>query len=44
MSNDLDGSEDNIVWENYVEDKDDNNWVESTDIDSVMSDDSESNE
>ena len=29
-----------IVWEDDVEDKDDNDWVESTDNDSVMSDDS----
>jgi hypothetical protein len=33
-----------IVWEDNVEDKGDSNWVESTDNDSVMSDDSESDE
>jgi hypothetical protein len=37
MSNALDGSEDVIVWEYNVEDKDDSDWVESTDNDSVMS-------
>jgi hypothetical protein len=42
ISNALDGSEDDIVWEDDVEDKDDSGWVESTDNDSVMSDDSES--
>jgi hypothetical protein len=31
-----------IVWEDDVEDKDDSDWVESTDNDSVMGDDSES--
>jgi hypothetical protein len=36
--------QDNIAWEDDVEDKDDSDWVESTDIDSVMSDDSESDE
>jgi hypothetical protein len=40
----LDGSEDDIVWEDDVEDKDDSDWVESTDNDLVMSDDSESDE
>jgi hypothetical protein len=40
----LDGSEDVIVWEDDVEDKDDSYWVESTDNDSVMSDDGESDE
>jgi hypothetical protein len=35
---------DDIVWENDVEDKDDSDWVESTDNDSVMSDDGESDE
>jgi hypothetical protein len=35
----LDGSEDDIVWEDDVEDKDDRDWVESMDNDSVMSDD-----
>ena len=33
-----------IVWEDNVDDKDANDWVESTDNDSVMSDDGESNE
>jgi hypothetical protein len=33
-----------IVWEDYVEDIDDSDWVESTDNDSVTSDDSESDE
>jgi len=42
ISNALDGSEDNIVWEDGGEDKDDNDWV--TDNDSVMSDDGESDE
>jgi hypothetical protein len=40
----LDGSEDDIVWEDDVEDKDDSDWVESTDNDLVMNDDSESEE
>jgi hypothetical protein len=40
----LDGSEDVIVWEENVEDKDDSGWVESMDNDSVMSDDGESDE
>jgi len=44
ISNGLDGSEDNIVWEDDVEDKDDSEWVESTDNDSVMSDDSKYDE
>jgi hypothetical protein len=44
ISNALDGSEDDIVWENDVEDKDDSDWVESTDNDLVMSDDGESDE
>jgi hypothetical protein len=35
ISNDLDGSEDVIVWEDNVEDKDASDWVESTDNDSV---------
>jgi hypothetical protein len=39
ISNALDGSEVVIVWEDNVEDKDDNDRVESTDNDSVMSDD-----
>jgi len=33
-----------IVWEDDVEDKEDNAWVESMDNDSVMSDDGESDE
>jgi len=44
ISNALDGSEDDTVWEDDVEDKDDNDWVVSTDNDSVMSDDGESEE
>jgi hypothetical protein len=40
----LDGSKDDVVWENDVEDKDVSNWVESIDNDSVMSDDGESDE
>jgi hypothetical protein len=44
LSNALDGSKDDIVWEDDVEDKDDSDWVESTDNDSVMSDDGESDE
>ena len=42
ISNTLDGSEDDILWEDDGEDKDDSNWV--TDNDAVMSDDSESDE
>jgi hypothetical protein len=44
ISNALDGSEDDIVWEDDVEDKDDSDWVESTDTDSVMSDDGKPDE
>jgi hypothetical protein len=40
----LDESEDDVVWEDDVEDKDDSDWVESTDNDSVMSDDGASDE
>jgi hypothetical protein len=40
ISNALDGSEDDIRWEDDGEDKDDSDWV--TDNDSVMSDDGES--
>ena len=40
ISNALDGSEDDILWEDNGEDKDDGDWV--TDNDSVMSDDGES--
>ena len=42
ISNALDGSEDDILWEDDGEDKDDIDWV--TDNDSVMSDDGESDE
>jgi hypothetical protein len=42
LSNALDGSEDDILWEDDGEDEDDSDWV--TDNDSVMSDDGESNE
>jgi len=38
----LDGSEDDILWEDYGEDKDDSDWV--TNKRSVMSDDDESDE
>jgi hypothetical protein len=41
ISNALDRSED-TVWEDNVEYKDDSDWEESTDNDSLMSDDSES--
>ena len=41
-SNALDGSEDDILWEDDGEDKDDSDWV--TDNDSVMSDDGDSDE
>jgi hypothetical protein len=44
ISNALDGSKDVVVWEDDVDDKDDSDWVESTDNDSVMSDDGESDE
>ena len=42
ISNALDGSEDDILWEDDGEDKDDTDWV--MDNDSVMSDDGESDE
>ena len=42
INNSLDGSEDDIPWEDDGEDKDDSDWV--TDNDSVMSDDGESDE
>ena len=42
ISNALDGSEDDIPWEDDGEDKDDSDWV--TDSDSVMSDDGEFDE
>jgi hypothetical protein len=38
----LDGSEGDIVWEDNVEDKDDSDWLESTDNNLVMSDGGES--
>jgi hypothetical protein len=42
ISNALDGSKDDILWEDDGENKDDSDWV--TDINSVMSDDGESDE
>jgi hypothetical protein len=42
LSNALDGSEDDILWEDDGEDEDDCDWV--TDNDSVKSDDGESDE
>jgi hypothetical protein len=42
ISNVLDRSEDDILWEDNREDTDDNDWV--MDNDSVMSDNSESDE
>ena len=42
ISNVLDGSEDDILWEDDGEDKDDSDWV--TDNESDMSDDGESDE
>ena len=42
ISNALDGSEDDILWKDDGEDKDDSDWV--TDNDSVMSDDGEADE
>ena len=42
ISNAVDGSEDDSLWEDDGEDKDDSDWV--TDNDSVMSDDGESDE
>jgi len=42
ISNALDGSEGDILWEDDGEDKDDSDWV--TDSDSVMSDDGEFDE
>jgi hypothetical protein len=44
INNALDGSEDDIAWEDNAEDKDDSDWVESMDNDSVKSDDGESKE
>ena len=42
ISNALDGSEYDILWEDDGEDKEESDWV--TDNDSVMSDDGESDE
>ena len=42
ISNALDGSEEDILWEDKGEDKDDSDWVMNND--SVMSDDGESDE
>jgi len=42
ISNALDGSEDDILWEDDGEDKHDSDWV--TDNDSATSDDGESDE
>ena len=42
ISNALDGSEDDILWGDDGEDKDDSDWM--TDNDSVASDDGESDE
>ena len=42
ISNALDESEDDILWEDNGEDKDDSDWV--TDNSSVMSDEGESDE
>ena len=42
ISNALDGSGDDILWEDDGEDKDDSDWV--TDDNSVMTDDGESYE
>ena len=42
ISNALDGSKGDILWEDDGEDKDDSDWV--TDNDSLMSDDGESDE
>jgi len=42
ISNTLDRSDDDIVWEDDVEDKNESDWVESMDNDSVMSDDGKS--
>jgi hypothetical protein len=44
ISNALDESKDVIVWEDDVEDKDDSDWVESKDNDSVLSDNGEYDE
>ena len=42
IGNALDGSEDDLLWEDNGEDKDDSDWV--TDNDSVMTDDGECDE
>ena len=42
INNALDGSEDDILWEDDGKDKDDSDWL--TENDSLMSDDSESGE
>jgi hypothetical protein len=42
ISNALNESEDDILWKDDVEEKDDSDWVERTDNDSVMKDDGES--
>jgi len=42
INNALDGSEDDILWEDHGEDKDNSDWV--TDNNSVMSDDGKCNE
>jgi len=42
IRNALDGSEDDILWEDDGENKDDSDWV--TDNDAFMNDDSESDE
>jgi hypothetical protein len=44
ISNALDGSEDEILWEDNVKDKDDSDCVESTGNDLVISEESESDE
>jgi hypothetical protein len=44
ISSAFEGSKDGIVWEDNFEDKDDSDWVESTDNNSVMSDDGKSDE
>jgi hypothetical protein len=43
ISDALDGSEDDIVWDDDVEDNDDD-WVENTDNNSVTNDDGKSDE
>jgi len=42
INNAFDGSKDDILWEDNGEDKDDSDWV--TEYDSIMSDDSKSDE